>query len=220
MNRTLKALSALLSYPTPALAEAVPEIRSALAGEGALARARVAALGPLLERLGDRDTFAAEEAYVGLFDRSRLLSLHLFEHVHGDSRDRGQAMVDLLRLYESAGYFVDADELPDYLPLFLEFLSLRPAAEARASLGDVSHILAAMHRRLAGRDPAYAAVLAALLALAGEPVADDACDAVDDGPEALDRAWEEVPVTFGPEAGGRQASCGKVEGMLERMRVQ
>ncbi|MBL8688293.1 MAG: nitrate reductase molybdenum cofactor assembly chaperone [Rhodospirillaceae bacterium] len=220
MRLSLKALSALLTYPTADLAMAIPEIRDALADDAALSGRRIAALSPLLNRLGNRETMPAEEAYVGLFDRSRMLSLHLFEHVHGESRDRGQAMVDLLGLYESGGYFVEADELPDYLPLFVEFLSTRPEAEARESLGDVAHILNAMHVRLKGRDPAYAAVLGALLELAGEPVEAEAAEAVDDGPDALDRAWEEIAVTFGPEGNREQAGCGKVAGMLERMRAQ
>jgi len=220
MSRTLKALSALLTYPTEDLAAAVPEIHSALAADAALTRRQLAQIGPLLSRLGAADTMAAEEAYVGLFDRSRLLSLHLFEHVHGESRDRGQAMVDLLGLYARSGYEVATDELPDYLPLFIEFLSTRSDAEAKESLADVAHILGAMHGRLRGRDDAYAAVLAALLALAGAPVDDAAREPVDDSDDALDRAWEETPVTFGPGGLGEQGSCGKVAGMLERMRIQ
>lgn len=219
MISALKVLSALLTYPSPELAEAVPEIREALAGDRSLPPGRVAALRPLLARLGQADTTEAEEAYVDLFDRSRQLSLHLFEHVHGDSRDRGQAMVDLKTLYESGGLFIEANELPDYLPLFLEFLSTRPEAEARSSLGDVAHILKAMHRRLVGRDAAYAAVIAAILAVAGEVVAAAEVEPVDDSADALDRAWEEMPVTFGPDAAPEQAGCGKVAGMLDRMRA-
>lgn len=219
MISALKVLSVLLTYPSPELAEAVPEIREALAGDRSLPPGRVAALRPLLARLGQADTTQAEEAYVDLFDRSRQLSLHLFEHVHGDSRDRGQAMVDLKTLYESGGLFIEANELPDYLPLFLEFLSTRPEAEARSSLGDVAHILKAMHRRLVGRDVAYAAVIAAILAVAGEVVAAAEVEPVDDSADALDRAWEEMPVTFGPDAAPEQAGCGKVAGMLDRMRA-
>ncbi len=219
MIPALKILSALLTYPTPDLAGAVPEIRDALAGDRSLPPRRVAALHPLLARLGRADTTEAEEDYVDLFDRSRQLSLPLFEHVHGDSRDRGLAMVDLKTLYESGGLFIEANELPDYLPLFLEFLSTRPEAEARSSLGDVAHILKAMHRRLAGRDAAYAAVIAAILAVAGEDVPAAEIEAVEDDAEALDRAWEEMPVAFGPDAAPEQAGCGKVAGMLDRMRA-
>ena len=220
MRLSLKALSALLTYPTAELAAAIPEVRGALAEDRALPERHLAALTPLLTRLASRETIESEETYVGLFDRSRMLSLHLFEHVHGEGRDRGQAMVDLLSLYDSGGYRIEADELPDYLPLFVEFLSTRPEAEARESLGDIAHILTAMHARLKGRDPAYAAVLGALLELAGEPAVADVAEAVDDGPEALDRAWEEIAVTFGPEGNREQSGCGKVAGMLERMRVQ
>ncbi|MSP49175.1 MAG: nitrate reductase molybdenum cofactor assembly chaperone [Alphaproteobacteria bacterium] len=219
MIPALKILSALLTYPTPGLALAVPEIREVLADDRSLTPRRVAALEPLLARLSRADTTESEEDYVDLFDRSRQLSLHLFEHVHGDSRDRGQAMVDLKALYESGGLFIEANELPDYLPLFLEFLSTRPAPEARGSLGDVAHILKAMHRRLGGRDPGYAAVIAAILAVAGEEAAQADFEPVDDGAEALDRAWEETPVAFGPEAATEPSGCTKVAGMLDRMRA-
>lgn len=220
MRFALKALSALLTYPSAELAAAIPEIEAGLSGEGALDTRALASLSPLLARLGNAETMPAEEIYVGLFDRSRSLSLHLFEHIHGESRDRGQAMVDLLGLYESNGYLIEANELPDYLPLFLEFLSTRPEPEARQSLGDVAHILAAMRARLVERDPAYAAALGALLSLVGAPAEATTESDVDDGPDALDRAWEEVPVLFGPGGHQEQAGCGKVAGMLERMRVQ
>ena len=111
MRLSLKALSALLTYPTAELAVAIPEVRGALAEDRALPERHLAALAPLLTRLASPETIESEETYVGLFDRSRMLSLHLFEHVHGEGRDRGQAMVDLLSLYDSGGYRIEADEL-------------------------------------------------------------------------------------------------------------
>jgi nitrate reductase delta subunit len=132
MRRTLKVLSALLSYPSAELQAAVPEMRAAVNAERALPQRNRDRLGRLLEEIATGDLYDLQERYVLLFDRTRSLSLHLFEHVHGESRDRGQAMVDLKALYERHGLYMSSSELPDHLPLFLEFLSAIPAA-GRAS---------------------------------------------------------------------------------------
>jgi len=131
--KTLKVLSALLAYPTPELQAAAAELEAVLRSEALLPAPHIDGVCDLIRDLAGRDILDAEERYVLLFDRTRSLSLHLFEHVHGESRDRGQAMVDLLKLYEDAGYRPTAAELPDYLPLFLEFASTRPPAEALAA---------------------------------------------------------------------------------------
>jgi len=148
-----------------------------------------------------------QERYVELFDRTRSLSLHLFEHVHGESRDRGQAMIDLKNLYEKHGLSFSTSELPDYLPAFLEFLSTRPSAEARQLLGQPAHILAALAERLEKRDAPYAAVFRALEALAVPAADSEQMDVVPEGADAdpndfaaLDAQWEEEAVTFGPAA--------------------
>ena len=149
-----------------------------------------------------------QERYVFLFDRTRSLSLHLFEHVHGEGRDRGQAMVDLRGMYEAAGLEIAANELPDYLPLFLEFLATRPIEEARELLGRTAHIIAAIRERLVKRGSVYAGVFEVLEVLtAATPDAEELetlRQTPDDDPadlQALDRAWAEEPVTFGPGAG-------------------
>jgi nitrate reductase delta subunit len=207
MARTFKALSALLSYPSEALQQAAPEIRRVIGEEGLVTGDARLALGPLVSDLAAGDLYDLQEAYVLLFDRSRSLSLHLFEHVHGESRDRGQAMIDLQNLYQANGLQISASELPDYLPLFLEFLSTRPVAEARALLGAAAHVLNALAGRLDKRGSAYAAVFRALVALAqsdGAEAADallpEEADADPADLAALDAAWEDEPVTFGPEA--------------------
>ena len=115
-------------------------------------------LDALIDEIATGDLYDLQERYVELFDRTRSLSLHLFEHVHGESRDRGQAMIDLKSLYEQNGLFLGAAELPDYLPAFLEFLSTRPLAEARTLLGQPAHILTALAERLHKRHSPYAAV--------------------------------------------------------------
>lgn len=210
--KTLKALSALLTYPTADLVAAVPEIRSVLEAEGVLADAARTDLEPLLWKLAHVDLYDLQEGYIQLFDRSRSLSLHLFEHVHGESRDRGQAMVDLKSLYEAAGFQIEGTELPDYVPLFLEYASLLPETEARALLAEPAHVLTALQERLAKRGSPYAAVFEAVLAVAAAKPAPEAFEAllpeVDIDPndlKALDAVWEEEEVRFGL---GSAADCG------------
>lgn len=209
MATTFKALSALLSYPTADLQAAAPEISSVLAAEGLTPKWLVDRLQRLIGEIETLDLMELQERYVFLFDRTRSLSLHLFEHVHGESRDRGQAMVDLRTLYEQAGLEVDARELPDYLPMFIEYLSLRPVEEARGLLAEPISVIAALRERLSRRKSPYAFVLRALEAIAaGEPSArdlDELRKAPDDDPnnfETLDAQWEDQLVTFGPGESG------------------
>ncbi len=187
---TYRALAALLSYPEPALVEALPEIGKLVPRE----------VQPLVAELGVQDLFTSQERYVSLFDRSRALSLHLFEHVHGESRERGQAMVDLQAMYELHGVRIVEHELPDYLPAFLEFLSLLSEEEASVLLKDTAAILRAIGDRLAERGSRYAAVFAALLSLCAEPGLTKT--GVEPKPftedlQALDRSWMDPEVTFG-----------------------
>lgn len=194
---TFKALAALLTYPEAELVAALPEIRAAIDAEGLLPRRERAAVASFLAELGDSDLYGLQERYVALFDRTRALSLHLFEHVHGESRDRGQAMVNLLRVYREHGLELAANELPDYLPVFLEYLSQRPLADAKANLAETSHVLRELGKRLLDRGSDYAAVFSALLALAGEQGMDfSGSGASTDDPvdlDALDREWAEEP---------------------------
>ncbi|NWG92314.1 MAG: nitrate reductase molybdenum cofactor assembly chaperone [Parvularculaceae bacterium] len=214
MATTFKALSALLSYPTADIKAAAPAIRAALAGEAIAPKWLVDRLERLIGEIETQDLLELQERYVFLFDRTRSLSLHLFEHVHGESRDRGQAMVDLRTLYEQAGLDADARELPDYLPMFLEYLSLRPVEEARALLAEPIAVFAALRERLARRKSPYAYVLRTIEAIAaGEPAArhlDELLKAPDDDPNdfaALDAGWEDQPVTFGPGSSSGDAPC-------------
>lgn len=202
--KSFKALSVLLNYPSAELVAAMPEIRAVLTGEGLVPRSSLKALEPLLSSFETAELYDLQERYVLLFDRSRSLSLHLFEHVHGESRDRGQALVDLSQLYDKNGFFIVANELPDFLPLFLEFLSTLPFGEATALLGETVHILAVLRQRLEKRESPYAALFAAVEALSAvraDPRAAAeaaASDVMPDDLATLDREWEEAAVTFGP----------------------
>ncbi len=194
----LKALAALLSYPTPELQQALGEVRNAIAAERRVKRDDRERVDALIAQLAASDAIDLQETYVGLFDRGRATSLNLYEHVHGDSRDRGQAMVDLVNIYRNAGLAPASGELPDYLPVLLEYLSTRPYAEVREMLSDCAHLLRAIGDALLQRRSRYAAVLGALLAIAGEPGLDGA-SAIDDAADAkaLDEEWAEPPVLFG-----------------------
>ena len=200
MARTYRALAALLSYPTEALQAATGEIAGALAEEAIVAAPQRVAIRIFLNEVATADIYELQERYVALFDRSRTLSLHLFEHIHGESRDRGQAMADLITLYRDHGLDMAADELPDFLPLFLEFLSLLPDAEARTMLAEPAGILRALTDRLAARKTGYSAVLAALADIAAAPMLamSDIPEEDPDDLEAMDASWEDAAVRFGP----------------------
>jgi nitrate reductase delta subunit len=126
-------------------------------------------------------------------------------------------------MYGKAGLVIAANELPDYLPLFLEFLSALDIAQARALLADTAHILAALSERLGRRQSSYKAVFDALVAIAQDAPRQDAVNALLEIPDtdpmdlvALDAAWEEEEVRFGPGAQG-QGACGQ-EGLIAKLR--
>jgi nitrate reductase delta subunit len=220
MSLTYRALALLLSYPTEATRALLPATAEVLADDGRIPAAIRRATARLAEEIATADLYQAQERYVWLFDRTRSLSLNLYEHVHGESRDRGQAMVALLELYRSKGLELSANELPDHLPVFLEFLSTLPEAEAASLLGEAAHVLHAIGERLHKRQSPYRAVFGALAALSADPADSEAVAALlaepDDNPddlEAMDRLWAETAVTFGPSDVG----CPKAEALVNAM---
>ncbi|MBL9096009.1 MAG: nitrate reductase molybdenum cofactor assembly chaperone [Alphaproteobacteria bacterium] len=202
--KTYRALGALLTYPTEELIEALPEIRAVLVDERLIAASHIAAIDGLLDHLSAGDLMDLQDEYVRLFDRMRSLSLHLYEHLYGEARERGQAMVRLQTLYKFHGFSHTSGELPDYLPLFAEFLSLMTDRTARTILSDAAPTIEALHQRAAKKETSYAAVFAALVSMAAKQVDRTLLaeimrggGAEDDSLDALDRAWEDAPVTFG-----------------------
>jgi len=200
---TLRVLSALLRYPDAAFRDAIPELVDAIREEQALPAPRIRELTSLLQQLQAMEPFEAEARYIETFDRGRATSLHLFEHVHGDSRDRGPALVDLGQTYERAGLAFEGDELPDHLSVVLEFASTQPASVSREFLGEMAHILNAVFSALRERQSPYASVVAAVLELAGQQA--QAVPVVAD--QAMDEAWAEPPAFDGCSSRG-QASPG------------
>jgi nitrate reductase delta subunit len=203
---SFRVLSALLSYPVPQLRAETAEAERILRAEGLLSGRHLEIVCGFVRNLGDTPQLELESAYIEAFDRGRSTSLYLFEHIHGESRDRGQAMVKLLMRYRMRGLELQSGELPDFLPIFLEFLSMCPPKEARKHLSEVADIVALIGRRLHQRGSAYAPVLEAIAALASGDIEEQSLAASsnvedrDDTPAALDAAWEESPVTFNDAA--------------------
>ncbi|MCH8531516.1 MAG: nitrate reductase molybdenum cofactor assembly chaperone [Saccharospirillum sp.] len=201
----VKLLSHLLDYPAAHLQDHRASILAVI-DESPLSEERRQALRAFVQQQTERDLTDWQCEYDGLFERGRSLSLHLFEHVHGEARDRGQAMVDLLHQYREAGLDIAERELPDYIPLYLEFLCTQGDDNIQAGLAEVAHILATLACRLEQRGSNYQAVLHALLELSQVEVELSSLrdqlgqEKPDYTQEALDKVWEEEMVTFGPGA--------------------
>lgn len=220
MNTTLKIISLLLTYPSTDLQQGAQELASAVRDDHGLKPAQTKYLTALIEDIAGLEIYEAQERYVHLFDRTRTVSLHLFEHVHGESRDRGQAMVDLMNMYEECGFEIDAKELPDYLPLFLEFVSTKSQVEIDDLLGQTSHIFVVLSERLKKRDSIYAGIFDILQDISVQKpdakLVQELLNTPEDDPddlEAMDKIWEEEAVTFGGNAG--EEACGP-----DRLRTQ
>jgi nitrate reductase delta subunit len=199
--KSLRVFSLLLDYPTAELHCARGALLD-LVAELPIASMSAESLTDFIHQRCSADLLDWQAEYDGLFERGRSLSLLLFEHIHGESRDRGQAMVDLLLQYKTAGLQLTAKELPDYIPLYLEFLSTQGEKNALLGLQEVAHILALILCRLEDRENSYSAIFTALLELSGKKVdltdlrRQLAGEKRDDTPEALDKVWEEEAVKF------------------------
>ncbi len=222
--KTFKALSILLTYPTEDTQSSVSAIRDVLRNEGIVAGHELADVELFLEELEHGDLYDLQERYTLLFDRSRSLSLHMFEHIHGESRDRGQAMVDLASHYESHGFAVTARELPDFLPMFLEFLSVIPVHDAIASLDDPLAIIKVLEDRLRKRKSSYRSIFSAIRKASRGKIDPARLEAIESIPdtdpedlEKLDREWEEASVGFGPGAAMNDCGSSNLMARLQAM---
>ena len=196
MTSLFSIYSCLLSYPEAELLAALTDIEQALAEQHALT-----AMQPVLTLLQGNDLISLQENYVATFDRNPSHSLHLFEHVHGESRERGQAMVGLVEEYRNAGFDVVDSELPDYVPLFLEFLALLDREKALALLDDAIHVLAHIGRHLHRNHSPYHVIFSALEDLARVAPEDIAFEAPRDMDEAM--------ILFGTAADGCEPLLNK-----------
>ncbi|MBN8529223.1 MAG: nitrate reductase molybdenum cofactor assembly chaperone [Caulobacterales bacterium] len=216
-----RALGLMLGYPSEEQRRVMSSILDVVAEERRIPQPVARALARLGERLAQADIYDLQEDYVQVFDRTRTLSLNLYEHVHGESRDRGQAMANLIELYRQHGLELAAKELPDHLPVFLDFLSVLPDEQAASLLGEAAHVLEVLAERLHKKASPYRAVFGALVALSDAAPDSQAVAAMLSEPEedpddlaALDKAWEETAVTFGPST---DDGCPKAEAMLKVM---
>ena len=207
----LSVISRLLDYPGEDI-QASQEAMHSIIADSDLRLELKHKLNQFLEDQLSRDLMEWQAEYDGQFERGRSLALWLFEHVHGESRDRGQAMVDLVKVYREAGLEISQHELPDYIPLFLEFLSTQGKENAQGWLQEVEHILGLLYCRLEKRQSDYAVLLECLLELGDCKVSLDdirsqiANEKRDDTRKAIDKEWEEEEVTFGAES--LDKSCG------------
>ena len=206
MKLTLRAIAYLLRYPDAEMRRHLPEVRDALGSEAALSGERQTEILALIERLLSAPEMTVEAEYIEVFDRGHRTSLLLFEHVHGDSRDRGPAMVDLIQTYEKAGLYLHPEQMPDDLPVVLEYASSQPAADARAFLSEIAHIVRVIYSALVDRKSLYACLAAAVLELSGEKVE---VVAIAEEPE-LDDEWSE-PEVFGGCSSAGQAKPGEAQ---------
>ncbi|WP_084189020.1 nitrate reductase molybdenum cofactor assembly chaperone [Salinisphaera hydrothermalis] len=211
-GRVLAALSRVLDYPSAELQSHAAELADMLCAPPELNGAERAAVRAFVDELAGRDLLDIQARYIDTFDRGRKVSLYVFEHIYGESRDRGPAMLELKSAYHERGLEIDARELPDFLPVFLEFCAQLPEAEAYRWLVETTHVLQRIRVRLAERGSAYASAFTVLLRLIGaDPAPEGLIDMAgrekrDDTPAAIDAVWMEKPVTFGP--GDTHTNCG------------
>ncbi|MCF8339107.1 MAG: nitrate reductase molybdenum cofactor assembly chaperone [Bacteroidales bacterium] len=199
MIKTYKILSLLLSYPTSELQEFLEEIGGELRDEKLLPEEAIKGIEEFTKYFSSQELTDWQAHYVQLFDYSRAASLHLFEHVQGDSKDRGQAMVDLISFYRENGLEIATHELPDHLPVFLEFLATLDTQRATTLLAEPINVIARIFEKLHEKNNMYQHVLSAILELPAKNPERETVNKIirSQKPMDLDEEYEEKPVTFG-----------------------
>ena len=212
---TFKILGLLLTYPEGTVLNASDELLQVLREEDALPAKSIKRIEAFLQEQQGKDLMEVQEDYVETFDRGRAHCLHLFEHLHGESRDRGQAMVDLSDAYASKDMYINNGELPDYLPLFMEYLSRCEFSEASELLGEAIDVISAIGAKLKKRKSPYADVLAAIEVLSAvKPDQVKIAEALEKSPkdpqtlDELDEEWEEAAAFTGDPLKDVAADCG------------
>ncbi|MEP3476827.1 MAG: nitrate reductase molybdenum cofactor assembly chaperone [Hyphomicrobiales bacterium] len=202
--KTFKILGLLLTYPEGSVLKAHDELLQVIQDEAILPKGAIKKIEHFIDVQNNKELLEIQEDYVDLFDRGRAHCLHLFEHIHGESRDRGQAMVDLIETYKSKGVYIDNNELPDYLPLFMEYLSHCSFHEASDLLGDAIDVIAVIGKKLEKRGSIYAEVFSAIEVLSSvRPDKTKIAQAIAEAPkdpetlEELDEEWKEAEAFSG-----------------------
>ncbi|MDD3355590.1 MAG: nitrate reductase molybdenum cofactor assembly chaperone [Dysgonamonadaceae bacterium] len=199
MIKTYKILSLLLSYPSDELQKFLLQAEEELRDESLLHEEKIAEIAQFCKRFNQMDLTDWQGEYVQLFDYSRSVSLHIFEHIKGDSRDRGQAMVNLMEFYKEKGMHLTAKELPDYIPVFLEFLSTLSPSKSAELLGETVNIMDKINVALRESENPYSSIFKAIISLsAKQPDKAITREMIkNEKPLDLDAEYEEEPVTFG-----------------------
>lgn len=169
MLRTYKILSILLDYPTEETISLLPQIMPEVEEEKLLNRVSLRNMLAFIEAVEDLDLLDWKEKYTAQFDYASATSLYLFDHVYGDSRKRGMALVDLKQLYASEGMEIASRELPDYLPVLLEFIAYTQTHQQGADLlAEASSVLQKIEVKLKEGNSPYHYLLTILLYLASK----------------------------------------------------
>ena len=221
--RSFKMLGFLLAYPETELVKHYGDMVKVLREEKILGDKQIKDIEKLILHLSTTNLLDIQEEYVALFDRTPSLSLHLFEHVHGEGNERGQAMVDLQSLYLEEGLEIDARETPDYLPMFLEYLAILPFEEAQQCLAEVINVLSVIGKRLKGRKSAYATIFNVLEKISkAKPDMELINQALKDADghastnDELDKEWEDQPA-FDNANVSDGSGCPMAQGAVDRM---
>jgi nitrate reductase delta subunit len=199
MIKTYKILSLCLSYPNADLQLFLLDIENELQKEALLNSQKIEDVCSFVNHFKNMDLTDWQAQYVQLFDYSRSASLHLFEHIKSDSKDRGQAMVDLLEFYKENGMELSVNELPDYLPVFLEFLSTRQPQKAAELLSEPIHVIDRINKALAEKQNPYCDIFSAIISLSAKQPDKKATKIIikNEKPLDLDAEYEEEPIEFG-----------------------
>ncbi len=171
MQRTYKILSLLLDYPDQEIYESLPLIDEMATEDAFLNEDELNDLHLFITACSKLSLEEWQMYYVNIFDMSKKINLYIFDHIYGDSRERGQAMVDLKEMYESRGYELTSNELPDYIPVFLEYLSfLKDEEKTIHLLNEIKAIIEKLHKLTNEEDVFYKYLFNILLALVNKEV--------------------------------------------------
>lgn len=154
-----KILSVLLDYPERDLIESLPEIKALLNEDPDVEESERSILQAFLSRVEGKSLLDLQQEYVSTFDMSAEHSLHLTHHLFGDDKNRGPALIDLGELYKDYGVEVTTNELPDYLPLVLEFAAYLDGNEATVFLSDAKKVFSVLLDNLKKAESPYAELI-------------------------------------------------------------
>lgn len=192
-----KLLSALFEYPDQDLLHALPELMTIIREDATLQPCEREAIAAFASWLADSDLTEAQATYVKTFDMTPEHALHLTHHLFGEDRNRGPALIDLGEYYKSYGLELGSNELPDYLPLVLEFASMLEPVEAQVFLDPFAKVIAQLGANLDAAQSTWAPLVrlveahARLVPSAFVPPAQSATDSVCNDDDC------ETPVTWG-----------------------